>query len=92
MHIIPSLGVLYVFLISHTLEHYSLESFCIYPEYQNRGFGYQALLEMEKMHYEVKKWTLESMKGSNRIQHLYEKSGYRKIGEEECFFRYEKLI
>ncbi len=80
------------FLIPHSREHYSLESFCIYPEYQNRGFGYQTLLEMEKMNCEVKKWTLESMKGSNRIQHLYEKFGYMQIGEDECFFRYEKLV
>lgn len=80
------------FLINHTSEHYSLESFCIYPEYQNKGYGYETLKVMEETHPEVKKWTLESMKGSDRIQHLYEKFGYKMIAEEEWFYSYEKLV
>lgn len=81
-----------LFLVDHTPEHYSLESFCIYPEYQNRGYGFGTLKLIEEKHPEVKKWTLESMKGSDRIQHLYEKFGYKKVSEEEWFYCYEKTI
>ncbi len=82
----------FFFLIPIDKEHFSLESLCLYPEYQNRGLGYQTLCEMEKIHPEIKRWSLVSMKGSDRIQHLYEKFGYNSIGEDEWFIKYEKLI
>lgn len=82
----------FFFLIPFSEDHVSLESFCIYPEYQNKGFGYKSLLEMERVNSHVKKWSLTSMKGSDRIQHLYEKFGYKKIAEEEWFYKYEKII
>lgn len=82
----------FFFLVEHSKSHVSLESLCIYPEYQNRGFGYKTLIEMEKLHPEYKKWTLVSMKGSDRIQHLYEKFGYQRTFEEEWVYGYEKNI
>lgn len=80
------------FLVAHNSDHYSLESFCIYPKFQNKGFGYKTLELIEKSHKDVKRWTLSSMKGSDRIQYLYEKFGYVKTSEEEWFYNYEKLI
>lgn len=82
----------FFFIVEHSQSHASLESLCIYPEYQNKGFGYKTLEEMEKLNPEYKKWTLVSMKGSDRIQHLYEKFGYIRTSEEEWFYGYEKNI
>lgn len=82
----------FFFLVPQSDYEVSLESFCIYPEFQNLGLGYKTLVEMEKQHPEIKKWKLVSMKGSDRIQHLYEKFGYKKIDEKEWFYEYEKII
>lgn len=80
------------FLVEQGEGHLRLESFCISPSYQNRGFGYKTLELMEKEHPSIKKWSLGSAKGSKRIQHLYEKFGYIKVGENEWEYEYVKLI
>lgn len=82
----------FFFLIPKSETEVSLESLCIYPKFQNLGLGYKTLEEMEKLHPEYIKWSLISMKGSDRIQHLYEKFGYKKTFEEEWFYGYEKII
>ena len=80
------------FLVKRGEDHLRLESFCIFPLYQNKGFGYMDLQLMEKEHQKIKKWSLSSAKDSKRIQHLYEKFGYVKTGENEWEYEYEKLI
>lgn len=82
----------FFFLVENTVNHVNLESLCIYPEYQNRGFGYKTLELMEETNRQYTKWSLISMKGSERIQHLYEKFGYKKTFEDEWFYGYEKNI
>lgn len=80
------------FLIKQGESNFRLESFCILPSYQNRGFGYKTLELMEKKHPNIKRWSLGSFKDSKRIQYLYEKFGYNKIGENEWEYEYEKVI
>lgn len=65
-----------------------LEDFCIAPKFQNRGYGYTALMEMEKLFQDKKKWVLGTPYYSVRNQHLYEKAGYVKIGESETKFAF----
>ena len=80
------------FLIPHTDNHYSLESFCIYPKYQGNGYGYETLKVIEQNHSNVKKWSLGAFKKSLHIQKLYEKFGYIKIDENEWEIMYEKIL
>lgn len=80
------------FLIQKENTHLLLESFCILPLYQNRGFGYKTLQLMEKEYPNIKKWSLSSGKKSTRIHHLYEKFGYVKTRENEWEYEYEKKV
>ncbi|MBL4937617.1 GNAT family N-acetyltransferase [Clostridium sp. YIM B02515] len=58
------------------LNYFELQDFCIAPEYHNRGYGAQALELMEKLHPDIKIWSLSTSTFSVRNQHLYEKMGY----------------
>lgn len=71
-----------------------LEDFCILPEYQGKGYGYQALRDMEKLFPSRQKCVLGTPAYSIRNHHLYEKAGYRKVGmtAEDMVFLYEKNI
>ncbi|MGL1891631.1 MAG: GNAT family N-acetyltransferase [Spirochaetaceae bacterium] len=80
------------FLIPHSVSHYSLESFCIYPEFQSKGYGLKTLKQMENIHHEVQKWSLGAFKKSIHIQKLYEKFGFIKVDEDEWEIKYEKKI
>ncbi|GMQ64195.1 GNAT family N-acetyltransferase [Vallitalea maricola] len=72
--------------------HYELEDFCIHPKHHNKGYGKTVMILMEEMLPYIKKWTLGRPHYSVRNQHLYEKMGYKKIGEVEdgFLFLYEK--
>lgn len=54
--------------------------------------GYKTLQLMEKEYSNIKKWSWSSAKKSKRIQHLYEKFGFVKVGENKWEYEYEKLI
>ena len=71
-----------------------LEDFCISPRHQNKGYGYETLLRMQELMPDKKKWILGTPYYSVRNQHLYEKAGYKKIGDSEdgFLFLYEKVI
>jgi hypothetical protein len=47
---------------------------------------------MEEKHKDIKIWTLSTFKLSLKNQHLYEKMGYVKIGQDKRGFLYEKNI
>lgn len=53
----------------------------VLPRYQGQGIARQALLEIERMHPEVKTWTLDTILEERGNCHLYEKLGYRRTGE-----------
>jgi GNAT superfamily N-acetyltransferase len=71
-----------------------LEDFCISPKYHNKGFGYKALKQMEKLYKAPSKWILGTPYYSVRNQYLYEKVGFKKVGEseDEFLFFYEKYV
>lgn len=73
---------------------YELEDLCIHPKQHNKGFGFKTMKLMEELHPEIKKWTLGTPYYSVRNQYLYEKVGYKKIGQTEdgFLFLYEKNI
>ena len=73
--------------------HFTLNQYiCIYPDYQNRGYGYDTLKLKEREHPEVRNWSLGSMKGSRRIWHLYEEFGFVRVGENEHEYEYGKNV
>jgi len=53
----------------------------IVPEYQNSGFGKAAFDELFFLYSEVKEWYIETPEWAKRNQYLYEKIGFKKIGE-----------
>jgi predicted transcriptional regulator YdeE/GNAT superfamily N-acetyltransferase len=79
---------------------YYLCSLFIDAEYQNKGFGTQALEALERLHDDGKKWGLETPSMSVQNHHFYEKCGYTYVrdmipdGAPEGFslWVYEKLI
>lgn len=73
-------------------NHFELQDFCIIPEYHNKGYGAKTMKLMEEMHPNIKIWSLGTMNVSIRNQHLYEKMGYKKVGETEKSVLYEKII
>jgi GNAT superfamily N-acetyltransferase len=73
-------------------NHFELQDFCIIPEYQNRGYGAKTIELMEKLHKNIEIWSLETSSFSVRNQYLYEKMGYRRIGQTEDSILYEKII
>ena len=53
----------------------------ILPEFQNMGIGYAALQKAFAMHPEVKTWKLETILQEHGNCHLYEKCGFKRVGE-----------
>lgn len=54
----------------------------IMPEFRNRGYAQQAILELEKC-YGSDHWCLDTILQERGNVHLYEKLGYRKTGRTE---------
>lgn len=63
------------------------------PDYQNLGYGTQAMAFMESAFPEARRWTLGTPLWNLRTQHFYEKAGYVRIGiEGREGVRYEKRM
>lgn len=58
-----------------------LHAFFIDPAEHGRGYGQRALRLLEQRLPQVRRWRLYTPHRSFRNHHLYEKAGYRKIGE-----------
>ena len=56
----------------------------ILPAYQNKGIAQWALVEIEKLHPDIRKWSLDTILEEKGNCHLYEKIGYRKTGKTEA--------
>ena len=54
----------------------------IMPEFRNRGFAQQAILEAERI-YGEDNWSLDTILQEKGNLHLYEKLGYRQTGKIE---------
>jgi ribosomal protein S18 acetylase RimI-like enzyme len=55
----------------------------VLPEYQGQGIAREAMLEIEKIHSEIKKWNLDTILREEGNCHLYEKIGYIRTGKTE---------
>lgn len=70
----------------------------VHPKYQNQGIAQQALIKIEEMHSEVKRWFLDTILEETGNCHLYEKIGYKrtgkieKINENLTLVFYEKIM
>ncbi|WP_027634430.1 GNAT family N-acetyltransferase [Clostridium hydrogeniformans] len=73
-------------------NHFELQDFCINPEYHNKGYGSKAIELMENIHKNINLWSLNTPVFSVRNQYLYEKMGYKKIGQTKDKVFYEKTI
>lgn len=60
-----------------------ISSLAVHPDFQGRGLAQKALLEIEKLHPEVKLWKLSTIMQEAGNCHLYEKLGYRQKGQIE---------
>ena len=61
-----------------------VSALCVLPEYQNKGIAQKALTEIEKMHPDVRLWSLGTILEETGNCHLYEKLGYKKTGKTEA--------
>jgi GNAT superfamily N-acetyltransferase len=59
----------------------NLKTLYVLPEYQGFGYAQQAIKLVEKLHYEVDEWRLDTILQEVRNCNLYEKMGYAKTGE-----------
>lgn len=62
-------------------EEYYLCSFFIDLSMQNSGLGSTVLKQIEKLHNDGKRWTLETPETSIQNHYFYEKHGYKHIND-----------
>jgi RimJ/RimL family protein N-acetyltransferase len=77
---------------------FKISALSVIPEYQNKGIAQEALKQIEKYHFDARKWILVTILQEKRNCHLYEKMGYVKTGEIEqinermTLVSYEKYV
>ncbi len=64
-------------------EKCRLSPLCILPEYQGHGYAQQAMTEMEALYPMAHLWQLDTIAQEEKLCHLYEKMGYRRIEKTE---------
>lgn len=52
------------------------------PQYENRGFGKQAMQEMEALFPTIKEWNLDTIKQEPKLGKFYTNLGYVKLSKE----------
>lgn len=55
----------------------------VLPQYQGQGIAQKALMGIERLHKDVKSWTLDTILQEAGNCHLYEKLGYRRLPKTE---------
>lgn len=63
--------------------HYRLNRIYIDPDFQNGGLGYKSIKLVEDYFPDATIWDLDTPHLSFRNHHLYEKLGYKKVGEHK---------
>lgn len=70
----------------------------VLKEFQNKGIATQAIFQAEQIFSDRQRWWLDTIKEEQNNCHLYEKLGYKQVGEEKKFnkrmtiIEYEKEI
>ena len=60
-----------------------ISSIFIVPQFQNMGYGQQAIYEVESLYPKTEHWELDTIKEESRLCHFYKKMGYSETGEEK---------
>ena len=68
----------------HAKKSGRVSALCVLPEYQGKGIAQKALLEIERLHPDIERWFLDTIKEEAGNCHLYEKIGYKKTGKSEA--------
>ncbi len=55
----------------------------VHPRYQGQGIAQQALLKIEEIHSDIRRWFLDTILQEEGNCHLYEKLGYKRTGKIE---------
>lgn len=55
----------------------------VLPKYQNQGLAYAAIQKAFSMYPNVKTWKLDTIKQEKGNCHLYEKCGFKRVGDEQ---------
>ena len=55
----------------------------VLPGFQGKGYAQEAVLALEALYPQARKWRLDTIKEEEKLRHLYEKLGYRRTGREE---------
>lgn len=70
----------------------------IATNFEGKGVCQKAILELEKLQSGIRKWKLDTILEEQKLNHLYEKLGYKKTGrieevkENMHIVSYEKLV
>ncbi len=70
----------------------------VLKKFQNSGIAQQAIKSAENLFFKNKRWRVDTIKEEKNNCHLYEKAGYRQIGNERkinkrmTIINYEKRI
>lgn len=62
---------------------YRISPLFIIPEYQNKGIGHSVINMILDKYDDADKWRLSTIKQEKRNCHLYEKCGFRLVGNEQ---------
>lgn len=62
-------------------ELVKLKQIFILPEYQGFSYAQAAIIEVEKLYPEAKRWELDTIKQEEKLCYLYEKMGYSRTGK-----------
>ncbi|MBM7615879.1 GNAT family N-acetyltransferase [Alkaliphilus hydrothermalis] len=79
-----------------SVSHCYLNRIYVNPTHQGKGIGKKVMLHLEGLYPQATTWSLNTPHMEYRNHYLYEKMGYRKIGEEAFsdkmnLFYYEKV-
>ena len=66
----------YVRINKREENEYSINDFCIDPDYQGKGYAQFFLKEIERKIHDAEVWTLVTILEETKLCHLYEKMGY----------------
>jgi RimJ/RimL family protein N-acetyltransferase len=64
-------------------ETIRLNRLFVSPSFQGKGLAQEAMKEAERLHSTCMNWELMTIKEESKLQHLYEKFGYKKTGVEK---------
>ena len=73
-------------------ERGHLDLLFVSPAVHSKGVGYAAWCEVERLHPEVEKWSLDTILEEPGNCHLYEKLGYRRTGKTEAIKKNMTLV